>query len=123
MSAISGGSEMWGFPKHRFPATIRWDYHGDRLTQATTHRGKFAVGLDMKLPEFMAGHKVVEVDWKSGPGKVIGRPRWMYKQSTFRQDVLMNSTTRRGIPQPTASRSGTIHTTGRCPTSTASNRR
>jgi len=89
MSAISGGSEMWGFPKHRHPAQIRWDYHGENITQSTTHCGKMAIEMTMKLPEFTPGHKKVSLDWKSEPGKVIGGPRWMYKQTTFKQDVLM----------------------------------
>eukprot|EP00947_MAST-08B_sp_MAST-8B-sp1_P004226 g4226.t1 len=77
LKAITGGREIFGFPKHPIPGNIRFSVvDGGTATHFdATHRGQHVVSLRMKLPEATEGHVSVPLDVETGPTAVIGAPR------------------------------------------------
>ena len=81
MKAITGGREIWGFPKHPEPATISHEYeevdgNRDTLNFNCTHNGTDAVSLKCKLPQTDPNVVTMPVEVMEGaPDSCIGAPR------------------------------------------------
>jgi len=87
MNAITGGREIWGFPKHHIPAQIRYIY--DTAHNATQfdaeHMGKAAISMRMRLPETIASASKIPMDAKTAPDTCIGGPKWFVQQTRYGQ--------------------------------------
>merc|ERR1712144_123631 len=82
MKAITGGREMFGFPKHPVPAVISCQYdEAKSLVFEATHEGKMALKVSCAVPQPVTGEdgaplNVVPLDLeKSAPDAQIGAPR------------------------------------------------
>lgn len=82
MAAISGGREIWGFPKHYKLADIRYDYDGNYTSFSAEHLGNAVLTARVMLPEATPGHVVQKQDLKT-PNDICVTPRWSPKQSRY----------------------------------------
>lgn len=83
MSAISGGREVWGFPKHHKLASIRYDYDGANATTfSASHLGKPVLSARVRLPESTPGHVVQKQEVRTAPDTAV-TPRWSPKQTRY----------------------------------------
>jgi len=86
MKAITGGREIWGFPKHHVPAHIRYTYPDENTTQFdASHQGKPVISMRMALPENDPKSQTVPLDLKTPPGSCISGPKWLVKQTRYHQ--------------------------------------
>ncbi|HAC80521.1 MAG TPA: hypothetical protein DCG06_09520 [Deltaproteobacteria bacterium] len=83
IAAIAGGREVWGFPKHPDPATLRFAYPDDEtVVFEGAHQGHKAVALKIKRPESVEGHITVPLDVRTGEDTCI-TPRQHPSKATF----------------------------------------
>eukprot|EP00756_Hemistasia_phaeocysticola_P015888 Hpha_TRINITY_DN15442_c2_g1::TRINITY_DN15442_c2_g1_i1::g.173026::m.173026 len=75
MIAITGGREIFGFPKHPILANIKHKYEEGRFEFECHHQGKKAVSISSRLPETEGVTEGIDVDIVSGPTTCIGGPR------------------------------------------------
>jgi len=75
LKAITGGREMFGFPKHPVPADLRTE-EGVSTTQFdVSHVGYKAVTMRIQHPEATEGVLSIPLEATTGPDAVIGAPR------------------------------------------------
>ena len=71
-AAITGGREVWGFPKHPGIADLSFTYPDDKTVAFTgALHGNKAVAVRAVLPESVEGCVTVPVDAKAAPGSCI----------------------------------------------------
>lgn len=80
LKAITGGREIFGFPKHPVPGTINFAYEetdGKKVGWQfdCSHQGKHSVSVRCALPETDPNHVVVPIDVVAPMDLVIGAPR------------------------------------------------
>jgi len=81
LKAITGGREMFGFPKHPVPAELKHSYTEVDGKQTTLefeaeHQGQKALTFKCKLPETVEGAVTIPMEVaKSAPDGQIGAPR------------------------------------------------
>merc|ERR1712226_1085284 len=80
MKAITGGREIFGFPKHPVPGTINFSYEeieGKKVGWQfdCSHQSKPCVTVRCALPEMDPNHIVVPIDVIAPMDLVIGAPR------------------------------------------------
>lgn len=86
MAAISGGREIWGYPKHHVRAQIDYEYDGDEHVHfKASHQGVPSVELRMKLPETVPNVTVLPLEAATGSDTCISGPRWLVKQTRYGQ--------------------------------------
>jgi len=86
MAAISGGREIWGYPKHPTLANIEYEYEGDdHVHFKATHRGLPSVELKMKLPEKTEGVIELPLEAATDVDTCVSGPRWLVKQTRYGQ--------------------------------------
>lgn len=77
LKAITGGREIFGFPKHPVPATIR--VYDDEKTGTTgfqaIHKGRLAVSMALRVPEADEGVVSIPIEVETPKDYVIGAPR------------------------------------------------
>jgi len=86
MAAISGGREIFGYPKHHVLADIKYVYEGpDKVHFKASHQGVPSIELRMNLPETLADHITLPLDLATPTDGCISGPRWMVKQTRYGQ--------------------------------------
>lgn len=86
MAAISGGREIFGYPKHHVLAAIEYTYEGDDYVHfKAAHQGIPAVELLMQLPEKVPNVIVLPLEAATPKDGCISGPRWMVKQTRYGQ--------------------------------------
>lgn len=88
MAAISGGREVFGYPKHPVLADIDYEYEGaDFVSFKAHHLGLPAVDLRMKLPETLPEEQVtvLPLDAATPADGCVSGPRWLVKQTRYGQ--------------------------------------
>jgi len=88
MAAISGGREVFGYPKHPVLADIDYEYEGsDFVSFKAHHLGLPAVDLRMKLPEAYPEEQVTVLPLEAATAAdgCISGPRWLVKQTRYGQ--------------------------------------
>jgi hypothetical protein len=77
MKAITGGREIFGFPKHPVLGELKFEYtaEGKQVDFDATHLGKAVVALRVRLPEADEGAVSMPLEVTTGPDTVIGAPR------------------------------------------------
>lgn len=80
MKAMTGGREVFGFPKHPVPGNINFCYEEKEGKQVgwqfdCSHMGKNCVSVRCALPETDPNHFVVPIDVVAPMDLVIGAPR------------------------------------------------
>lgn len=75
--ATVGGRAIWGFPKHPKQGTLRFEYVNEKQNMEfdSTHEGKDAVKLRIRLPEADEGAITIPVEAKTGKDAQIAGPR------------------------------------------------
>jgi len=84
MGAISGGREVWGFPKHNKLANIRSGYDGNFTSFHAEHMGKPVISMRAKLPEHTPGVVTVPQEVETTKDQCL-TPRWSVKQTRYGQ--------------------------------------
>lgn len=87
MGAVSGGREVWGFPKHHVLADIRYDYdgqNGDFVSFSAEHQSKAVISMRVKLPE-KSPDVVTTPQEVATPKDACLTPRWVVKQTRYGQ--------------------------------------
>jgi len=82
MNAISGGREIWGFPKHHKLADIRYIYEGNDTVFSAMHEGNAVITARLRLPEATPGHITQVQEVKTADNGCV-TPRWSPKQSRY----------------------------------------
>jgi hypothetical protein len=85
MAAISGGREVWGFPKSHIPADIRYDYSadGNYTMFSAEHQGLPVISARVKLPESVPGAVKIPPQTIKTANNTCVTPRWSPKQSRY----------------------------------------
>lgn len=84
MGAVSGGREVWGFPKHHKLANIRTSYDGNFTVFNAEHQGEAVISMRAKLPEHTPGVVTVPQEAQT-PKDGCLTPRWYVKQTRYGQ--------------------------------------
>merc|ERR1711907_410181 len=71
MAAISGGREVFGFPKSHQLAEIRYDYDGNYTVFNAEHGGKPVISARVLMPEAVPNHVVNPQEVKTAPDACV----------------------------------------------------
>merc|ERR1711934_114005 len=75
LAAISGGREIWGFPKHPAPAAVTCGEDDKTFNFDVAYQTKKVITLKMKLPEATEGFVPVPVDLTELPKDLCFTPK------------------------------------------------
>lgn len=75
LKAITGGREIFGFPKHPVLANIRTEEGAMSTCFDVRHLGYKAVTMKIQHPEAVEGALTLPIEATTGPDTVIGAPR------------------------------------------------
>tara|TARA_Y100001970_G_scaffold267105_1_gene356606 strand:- start:1021 stop:1908 length:888 start_codon:yes stop_codon:yes gene_type:complete len=95
IAAISGGREIWGFPKHPALADLNFEYYeSDYVSFRARHQGNEVLFLSISLPEKSPDNIIIEADQLTPKGSCLTpkqnplKPTFVAKQTRYTQAFI-----------------------------------